>query len=73
MVGAAVRRALVEPTAQVRAVVRRAVSAPVLEGVTEHGRGRVRRPPARGSGDHSGTRNATDADVIGDLSGAGVL
>ena len=35
LVGAAVCRALVERSAQVRAVVRRAGSAPVLEGVTE--------------------------------------
>lgn len=36
LVGAAVCRALVERSAQVRAVVRRAGSAPVLDGVTEH-------------------------------------
>src|SRR3954447_21327349 len=36
LVGAAVCRALVERSAQVRAVVRRAGSAPVLEGVTEY-------------------------------------
>ncbi|WP_138760618.1 NAD-dependent epimerase/dehydratase family protein [Modestobacter altitudinis] len=36
LVGAAVCRALVERSAQVRAVVRRAGSAPVLQGVTEH-------------------------------------
>src|SRR5215218_4961635 len=36
LVGAAVSRALVERSAQVRAVVRRAGSAPALEGVTEH-------------------------------------
>lgn len=36
LVGAAVCRALVERSAQVRAVVRRAGSAPALEGVTEH-------------------------------------
>src|SRR5215213_10029667 len=35
-VGAAVCRALVEPTAQVRAVVRHADSAPALDGVAEH-------------------------------------
>jgi len=36
LVGAAVCRALVERSAQVRAVVRRAGSAPVLDGVVEH-------------------------------------
>ncbi|MGZ4644410.1 MAG: NAD-dependent epimerase/dehydratase family protein [Blastococcus sp.] len=36
LVGSAVCRALVERTAQVRAVVRRAGSAPALDGVTEH-------------------------------------
>src|SRR3712207_6507149 len=36
LVGTAVCRALVERSAQVRAVVRRAGSAPVLDGVTEH-------------------------------------
>ncbi len=36
LVGAAVCRALVERSAQVRAVVRRAGSAPALAGVTEH-------------------------------------
>ncbi len=36
LVGAAVCRALVERSAQVRAVVRRAGSAPALDGVTEH-------------------------------------
>jgi nucleoside-diphosphate-sugar epimerase len=36
LVGAAVCRALVERTAQVRAVVRRVGSAPLLDGVTEH-------------------------------------
>jgi nucleoside-diphosphate-sugar epimerase len=36
LVGTAVVRALVERTAQVRAVVRRAGSAPALDGVTEH-------------------------------------
>jgi nucleoside-diphosphate-sugar epimerase len=36
LVGSAVCRALVERTAQVRAVVRRAGSAPALGGVTEH-------------------------------------
>jgi nucleoside-diphosphate-sugar epimerase len=36
LVGSAVCRALVERSAQVRAVVRRAGSAPVLDGVTEH-------------------------------------
>ncbi|MCZ2820397.1 NAD(P)H-binding protein [Modestobacter sp. VKM Ac-2977] len=36
LVGAAVCRALVERSARVRAVVRRAGSAPVLDGVTEH-------------------------------------
>ena len=36
LVGAAVCRALAERSAQVRAVVRRAGSAPALEGVTEH-------------------------------------
>ncbi|RZU31816.1 NAD-dependent epimerase/dehydratase family protein [Blastococcus saxobsidens] len=36
LVGSAVCRALVERSAQVRAVVRRAGSAPVLAGVTEH-------------------------------------
>lgn len=36
LVGAATCRALVERSAQVRAVVRRAGSAPVLDGVTEH-------------------------------------
>jgi len=36
LVGAAVCRALSERSAQVRAVVRRAGSAPVLDGVTEH-------------------------------------
>jgi nucleoside-diphosphate-sugar epimerase len=36
LVGAAVCRALVERGAQVRAVVRRAGTAPALEGVTEH-------------------------------------
>src|SRR5215218_4618379 len=36
LVGAAVSRALVERSAQVRAVVRRAGSAPALDGVTEH-------------------------------------
>ena len=36
LVGAAVVRALVERSAQVRAVVRRAGSAPALDGVTEH-------------------------------------
>jgi nucleoside-diphosphate-sugar epimerase len=36
LVGAAVCRALVERSAQVGAVVRRAGSAPVLDGVTEH-------------------------------------
>jgi len=36
LVGAAVCRALVERTARVRAVVRRAGSAPALDGITEH-------------------------------------
>jgi nucleoside-diphosphate-sugar epimerase len=36
LVGSAVCRALVERSAQVRAVVRRAGSAPALDGVTEH-------------------------------------
>ena len=36
LVGAAVCRALAERSAQVRAVVRRAGSAPVLDGLTEH-------------------------------------
>src|SRR3954452_21862863 len=36
LVGAAVCRALVERSAQVRAVVRRGGSAPALDGVTEH-------------------------------------
>jgi nucleoside-diphosphate-sugar epimerase len=36
LVGAAVCRALVERSAQVRAVVRRAGTAPALDGVTEH-------------------------------------
>src|SRR3954454_2277837 len=36
LVGAAVCRALAERSAQVRAVVRRAGSAPALDGVTEH-------------------------------------
>src|ERR1700710_2462682 len=36
LVGAAVCRALVARSAQVRAVVRRAGSAPALDGVTEH-------------------------------------
>ena len=36
LVGAAVCRALVERSAQVRAVVRRSGSAPALDGVTEH-------------------------------------
>ncbi len=36
LVGTAVSRALVERSAQVRAVVRRAGSAPALDGVTEH-------------------------------------
>jgi len=36
LVGAAVCRALADRSAQVRAVVRRAGSAPVLDGVTEH-------------------------------------
>jgi nucleoside-diphosphate-sugar epimerase len=36
LVGSAVCRALVERSAQVRAVVRRAGSAPAVEGVTEH-------------------------------------
>src|SRR3954447_1592726 len=36
LVGGAVCRALVERSAQVRAVVRRAGSAPALDGVTEH-------------------------------------
>ena len=36
LVGAAVCRALVERSAEVRAVVRRARSAPALDGVTEH-------------------------------------
>src|SRR3712207_6194443 len=36
LVGTAVCRALVERSAQVRAVVRRAGSAPALDGVTEH-------------------------------------
>ncbi|MGY1739594.1 MULTISPECIES: NAD-dependent epimerase/dehydratase family protein [unclassified Blastococcus] len=36
LVGAAVCRALAERSAQVRAVVRRAGSAPVIDGVTEH-------------------------------------
>ena len=60
-VGAAVRRALLERTAQVRAVVRRAGSAHAPEGVTEHGRGRRRCPLSEGSGDYPDTRNATDA------------
>jgi hypothetical protein len=55
------RRALLERTAQVRAVVRRAGSAHSLEGVTEHGRGRRRCPLSEGSGDCPDTRNATDA------------
>ena len=37
LVGTAVCRALVERSVQVRAVVRRAGSAPALDGVTEHG------------------------------------
>ena len=36
LVGTAVCRALVDRSAQVRAVVRRAGSAPALDGVTEH-------------------------------------
>ena len=55
------RRALLERTAQVRAVVRRAGSAHAPEGVTEHGRGRRRCPLSEGSGDYPDTGNATDA------------
>src|SRR3954452_3042268 len=55
------RRALLERTAQVRAVVRRAGSTHAPEGVTEHGRGRRRCPLSEGSGDYPDTRNATDA------------
>jgi hypothetical protein len=61
LVGTAVCRALVERSAQVRAVVRRAGSAHAPEGVTEHGRGRRRCPLSEGSGDYPDTRNATDA------------
>ena len=55
------RRALLEMTAQVHAVVRRAGRAHAPEGVTEHGRGRRRCPLSEGSGDYPPTGNGTDA------------